>query len=100
MAKLTQEHIEILEKTFAGMALALRERIEIGDYEDEDELAGIEQDIRNLLAVEITDCASAYRAFGVCDDRDTVVCILEEEEELGEEIVEIVYNEVVFKEQA
>lgn len=92
MAKLTAEQIEFVEVFFGERALALRERIANKDYDDADELAGIESDIRALLAVEITeDTGSVYRALGVCDDRDGMVAMLEEEE-MGAEIVEIMFD--------
>jgi hypothetical protein len=102
MTKLTAEQIEYVEVFFGERALALRERIAICDYEDAEELALLEADITSLLNVEITeDPHSVYRALGVCDDRDGLAEMLgDEDEEQGVEIMDLVYNVVVFKEQA
>lgn len=92
MANLTQQHIEYLEVFFAEQALALRERITLQDYNDADELAMLESDIRSLLAVEITDVASAKRALGVTDDRDSMIARIEEDDNaVGHSFLDTLY---------
>ena len=98
MAKLTAQQIEYVEVFFGERALALRQRIHFKDYEDADELAMLDADIRSLLAVNITeDPKSVYRALGCCDDRDSLAEQLSEEAE-GAAIMDLVYRVVVFKE--
>ena len=98
MLKLTAEQIEYVEVFFGERALALSMRIRNNEVEDAEELALLEADIRSLLSVDITeDPYSVYRALGVCDDRDSLAELLCEETE-GADILDWVYDQVVFKE--
>jgi hypothetical protein len=99
MTKLTAEQIEYVEVFFGKRALALSMLIRNNEVVDAEEVALLEADIESLLRVEITeDPHSVYRALGVCDDRDSLAELLREFGKRGTEIMDLVYNVVVFKE--
>jgi hypothetical protein len=96
MAQLTATQVNYIKLFFAQQAESLQERIDLEEYDDADELEMLAADIAGILAVEITqDPKSVYSALGVCDNRDSMVAVLEQEQ-LGAEIVELVYNAVLF----
>lgn len=88
MANLTVEQVQYVKEFFASHAEALRV-----NAEDDSELRDMFlRDADACERVEITDADSVHRALGITDDRDSMIEMMEEDSDMGAEIIALIYE--------